>query len=76
MLHAPDTVALGIGKPLAVIEANPDSYRQLLNARLVYQECVVLGVSLVKISVSLLSLRLVPKTAHVMAETYKWKIYT
>lgn len=69
-------ITLGVGKPLVMIEANLDGYRQLLKARLVHQVCVVVGISLVKISVSLLLLRLVPKTAHVMVETYKWKIYT
>ena len=56
---------LGLGKHLAVIQMDRPRYRQLLKVRLVHQICVIAGVTVVKISVSYMLLRLAVQKSHV-----------
>jgi len=58
-------VPLGLGKHLAVIQLDPPKYRQLLKIRLVHQVCVTAGVTVVKISVSYMLLRLAVQRNHI-----------
>lgn len=51
-------VSLGVGKYVAVIEADEEAYRQILKARQVHMIAVVIGLSVAKISVAFFLLRL------------------
>ncbi|KAF2828696.1 hypothetical protein CC86DRAFT_404593 [Ophiobolus disseminans] len=62
-------ISCGVGKYTAVIRANPETYRTLLKARLIHQITVMTGISLVKISISFLLLRLAAR------KTYKWFLW-
>lgn len=52
-------ISLGLGKHPVVLEANKSAYHELLKACLLHQIFVVLGLSLVKMSICLLLLRMV-----------------
>lgn len=52
-------ISLGLGKHPVVLETDQYRFRELLKARLLHQTFVVLGLSLVKMSICLLLLRLV-----------------
>lgn len=54
-------ISLGLGKHPVVLEADQYRFRELLKARLMHQTFVVLGLSLVKMSICLLLLRVVQK---------------
>jgi hypothetical protein len=51
-------VSLGVGKYIAVILANEDTYRQILKARQIHIIAAVVGRSVANISVALFQLRL------------------
>lgn len=57
-------ISLGVGKYVAVIQANEEGYMTLLLARQVHMICVVAGISLVKISVSFFLLRLATRRIY------------
>jgi predicted cobalt transporter CbtA len=59
----------GVGKHIAVIQANQEHYRTLLKARQIHMIAVVAGISLAKISISLLLLRLVAR------RVYQWFLW-
>ena len=54
-------ISLGLGKHPVVLEADQYRFRELLKARLLHQTFIVLGLSLVKMSICLLLLRVVQK---------------
>lgn len=58
-------ISCGMGKYVAVIQANASDYRTLLKARQIHMITVVIGISLVKISVSFLLLRLAARKAYI-----------
>jgi hypothetical protein len=60
MLEVPQ----GLGKHLAVIQMDKTAYRQLLKIREIHMCCVTIGLSIVKISVSFLYLRLTTTGAY------------
>jgi hypothetical protein len=62
-------IACGVGKHVAVLQANPANYRTLLKARQIHMITVMTGISLVKISVSFLLLRLTTR------RTYSWFLW-
>ena len=51
-------MSLGVGKYVAVIMANEDTYRQILKARQIHIIAAVIGRSVTNISVALFQLRL------------------
>lgn len=51
-------VSLGVGRYVAVIQANEDAYREILKARQVHMIAAVVGISVVKVSVAFFLLRL------------------
>ncbi|KAF2748573.1 hypothetical protein M011DRAFT_399755 [Sporormia fimetaria CBS 119925] len=57
-------ISLGIGRYMAVIQANPDNYRTILLLRQIHMTVVVMGLSVVKISIALFLLRLVTRKAY------------
>ena len=58
-------ISCGVGKYAAVIQADAEGYRTLLKARQIHQITVMTGISLVKISISFLLLRLAAKKAYI-----------
>lgn len=60
MLEVPQ----GLGKHLAVIQMDKAAYRELLKIREIHMCCVTIGLSIVKISVSFLFLRLTTTRAY------------
>jgi hypothetical protein len=57
-------VPQGLGKHLLVIQMNKAAYRELLKIREIHMCCVTIGLSVVKISVSLLFLRLATRKLY------------
>jgi predicted cobalt transporter CbtA len=57
-------VPQGLGKHLAVIQMDKAAYRQLLKIQEIHMCCVTIGLSIVKISVSFLYLRLTTTRAY------------
>jgi predicted cobalt transporter CbtA len=62
-------ISCGVGKHVAVIQANQEQYRTLLKARQIHTVAVVAGISLAKISISLLLLRLAAR------KVYRWCLW-
>lgn len=58
-------MSLGLGRHMAVIQMNEKSYRELLKVRQIHMVCVMIGISVVKISACLFLLRLTASRAHV-----------
>jgi hypothetical protein len=57
-------VPQSLGKHIAVVQSNRPAFRQLLKIREIQMCCVAIGVSVVKILVSLLFLRLTARKAY------------
>jgi hypothetical protein len=66
-------VPQGLGKHIAVVQSNKPALRQLLKIREIHMCCVTIGSSVVKISVSLLFLRLTARKAY---RVFLWGIIT
>lgn len=62
-------ISLGVGKYIVVVVLNEEGNRELRKLRQIHMATIVVGISLVKISVSLLLMRLVPRYAW-----YLWSI--
>ncbi|XPS81328.1 hypothetical protein M3J07_013292 [Ascochyta lentis] len=64
-------VSLGVGKYVAVIQADEGNYRQILRARQIHMIAVVIGISLAKISICFFLLRL---TVSRLCSYFLWSI--
>jgi predicted cobalt transporter CbtA len=62
-------ISCGVGKHIAVIQSNPEDFQTLLRFRQIHMTTVMTGISMVKISVSLLLLRLATK------KLYRWFLW-